>query len=102
MEYKEKNMKLKEIHNKQKKRGTKTNDRRIFTQMIKESDIIKDEKSENEQIKCIICVDNKKKVAFGCGHVMMCVQCTLNQQNQENPRCPFCRCIITKSMIVYL
>jgi hypothetical protein len=65
----------------------------IFTDRIIRP--VEDEKTQVEELKCGVCLDNKRCIAFNCGHF-----CTCNACSQELDTCPVCRVkIITKTRI---
>ena len=62
------------------------------------NDIITNKK-ENE---CVICFVNEKCIAFGCGHVIGCVNCSRILVKGEAPSCPVCKKSIITAFRVYL
>lgn len=51
---------------------------------------------------CVICNVNKKRVVFGCGHICLCRECTINLINNYDKPCPLCNKAITNVMSVYV
>lgn len=45
-----------------------------------------DTKTDILTIQCVICYDNQRNIAFGCGHAVVCMECSL-----ELEKCPMCR-----------
>lgn len=61
------------------------------------AEVRNDVKSSVEHEQCGICLDNKKCIAFNCGHVCVCHSCSL-----ETKKCPLCRRNITERKVVYI
>jgi hypothetical protein len=55
-----------------------------------------DEKTENEELKCGVCIENKKCIVFNCGHIT-CFACS-----KRLDTCPTCRVKITTKTRVYI
>jgi len=68
---------------------------------IKELDSIRrrhtDVKTSVLHEQCSICMDNKKCVAFDCGHVCTCFACATQVR-----QCPLCRMHINQRKVVYI
>lgn len=65
----------------------------IFTDRIIRP--VEDEKTQVEELKCGVCMDNKRCIVFNCGHFCTCDTCS-----QRLDTCPVCRVkIITKTRI---
>jgi hypothetical protein len=58
---------------------------------------IKDEKTQNEELKCTVCMENKRCIAFNCGHFCVCNGCS-----SELDTCPMCRVPIETKTRIYL
>jgi hypothetical protein len=52
---------------------------------------MKDDTTNIEEKKCIVCMENEKAIAFDCGHRPMCVACTKVLVENGSPKCPICR-----------
>ena len=58
-----------------------------------------EDEGKNISERCMICLENVKKVAIvPCGHVAFCEECS----PQVNDRCPVCRERIQGKMVVYI
>ena len=55
-----------------------------------------DENAPTSDKACIVCLVNKKIIAFGCGHLSTCSACS-----QKLSKCPLCRTKITFSLRVF-
>ncbi len=51
--------------------------------------------TDDENLKCPVCLENKKNAVIDCGH-MMCIPCCRPYALVENPTCPTCRWKMTK------
>ena len=56
-----------------------------------------DEETDNPGLSCAICMENKKAVSFNCGHVCVCIACSI-----ELKECPLCRVPITKTKRAFI
>ena len=52
--------------------------------------------SSVEENVCIICLDDARSVAFGCGHLCCCGECA-----DELKECPVCRARIKQRLRIY-
>lgn len=52
----------------------------------------KDEKTKHEQVQCVVCMDNKKKVMYTpCNHLCVCFQCSRSIHARcDKRKCPVC------------
>jgi hypothetical protein len=58
---------------------------------------VQDEQTHNEELKCSICMENKKCIVFNCGHLCSCHACS-----ERLDICPVCRVKISSKMRVYI
>lgn len=59
-----------------------------------------DEKEEDEDKACILCLTNKKNIAFSpCGHIISCQTCS---QKLSNNKCPICKTNIETYLRVFV
>ncbi len=58
---------------------------------------INDTPTNIEAEQCTICLNNKKRIAFGCGHICSCNECSLRLE-----KCPLCRAEINVRNPVYI
>lgn len=68
----------------------------------------KDEKAEPKDpqlVVCAVCLERKRNMAYGCGHIY-CSTCTRSilqhPIERQPPACPECRAVITMTLRVYL
>ena len=60
----------------------------------------KEEETEVEGLKCVVCLDMKKNIAFiPCGHIC-CINCV--RKMSSSPICPLCRQRIEEGFRVYI
>jgi hypothetical protein len=58
---------------------------------LRKSIIESDKEKENKNVECCICLENEADTAaIPCGHRMFCYSC-IEQYNNINHKCPFCR-----------
>uniref|UniRef100_A0A7S3E7T4 RING-type domain-containing protein n=1 Tax=Rhodosorus marinus TaxID=101924 RepID=A0A7S3E7T4_9RHOD len=51
---------------------------------------------------CIVCMDNPRSVAYGCGHRIVCSSCDYQiSQNAATDKCPCCRSAISTRIHYY-
>jgi hypothetical protein len=58
---------------------------------------VDDEKSSIEELKCTVCMENKRCIAFNCGHFVTCASCS-----QRLNTCPMCRVKISTKTRIYM
>ena len=67
-----------------------------------------DKQTKCDEIQCVICCDNMKRVCLEpCGHFYACIECTkreiaVNKDKSENVICANCRVPIEKYKIIFL
>lgn len=53
--------------------------------------------ADAERVRCIVCCEHEREVAFGCSHMVACQSCAAQLQT-----CPICRAKITQRSTVRL
>lgn len=69
----------------------------VKVKLQKKLDPKDDEETDNPGLSCAICMANKKAVSFNCGHVCVCIACSI-----ELKECPLCRVPITKTKRAFI
>lgn len=65
--------------------------RKEVVKKIKPLDENKDIITNNEELQCIICMNNRKSVVFiDCSHMILCCKCA-NKIIDSNKMCPLCK-----------
>jgi hypothetical protein len=59
---------------------------KIIEEPNKHPEVVDEEIDYNEQLSCVVCMTNKKKIAGGCGHLVVCGHCSI-----KIDKCPTCR-----------
>lgn len=59
-----------------------------------------DEVCPADQQPCVVCMVNKKKFVYNCGHLCCCIQCD-DIIMLGNDQCPVCRAAIIQRTLVY-
>lgn len=55
------------------------------------------EKMEDDNMLCIMCMENEKNIAFNCGHVLLCEKC-----ESKVSLCPACRKVINTRIKIFI
>ena len=55
-----------------------------------------------ESERCVICFENKKVIAGGCGHLCICYNCNIHMCEQREPKCPICRALWINLHRIYI
>lgn len=56
-----------------------------------------DESTSIDELKCVVCLDHKKRIFFSCGHVCCCGRCS-----KMLTKCPLCRVDIQYRAYAYI
>lgn len=58
---------------------------------------IEDVETEDEKFQCVVCMSNKRIIAFNCGHLSCCNGCS-----QRLEKCPICQVEITTKTHIFI
>ena len=57
-------------------------------------------KSISEENLCIICYQERRNIAFGCGHICFCSNCYDKMKIRKRKECPVCRKVIDNTLTI--